>query len=144
MTAHRHAKLMAQYAQDAMETDKPWERWQVRLDSGEWHDLTCEVSFLNDCEFRRKPRTININGIEVPEPEREALEDGDEYWSPCIIYAGGDSLLVKHIWDSDSVDLAALSRGLIHLTREAAEIHAKALLSFTEEKAGLSPSQMFL
>lgn len=25
---HVHAELMAEYAKDAMETDKPWERWQ--------------------------------------------------------------------------------------------------------------------
>ena len=27
MTAHKHAELMLQYAQDATETDKPWELW---------------------------------------------------------------------------------------------------------------------
>jgi hypothetical protein len=25
---HKHAKLMALYAEDAAETDKPWERWE--------------------------------------------------------------------------------------------------------------------
>ena len=29
MAKHIHADLMLQYAQDAMETDKPWERWEV-------------------------------------------------------------------------------------------------------------------
>lgn len=28
MTKHIHAELMAEYAKDAMETDKPWERWE--------------------------------------------------------------------------------------------------------------------
>ena len=31
MTAHVHAALMLQYAKDAMETDKPWERWEVKV-----------------------------------------------------------------------------------------------------------------
>ena len=35
MTAHKHANLMLQYAQDAMETDKPWERWEVKAPN-EW------------------------------------------------------------------------------------------------------------
>ena len=26
---HRHAELMKIYAEDAMETEKPWERWQI-------------------------------------------------------------------------------------------------------------------
>jgi hypothetical protein len=74
--------------------------------------------------------TININGIEVPEPERKELNDGDEYW--CALIIDDDSTSVRYVWDSDSLDRTSLSRGLIHRTREAAEIHAKALLSFTE------------
>ena len=31
MTAHKHADLMLQYAQDAMETDKSWEWWEVKV-----------------------------------------------------------------------------------------------------------------
>ena len=31
MTAHKHAALMLQYAQDAAETDKPWKRWEVKI-----------------------------------------------------------------------------------------------------------------
>ena len=27
---HKHADLMLQYAEDAMETDRPWERWEWR------------------------------------------------------------------------------------------------------------------
>jgi len=41
MTAHKHADLMLQYAQDAMETDKPWERWEYSDTS---RDL-CKIPF---------------------------------------------------------------------------------------------------
>ena len=34
--AHKHAALMMQYAQDAMETENPWERWQFKDDRGYW------------------------------------------------------------------------------------------------------------
>ena len=43
MTAHKHAALMLQYAQDAMETDRPWERWELYSDKKkEW--FTCVSS----------------------------------------------------------------------------------------------------
>ena len=32
MTAHKHAALMLQYAEDAQTTDKPWELWEMRYD----------------------------------------------------------------------------------------------------------------
>ena len=74
MTAHKHAALMAQYAQDAAETDRPWERWQVYIMGG-WRNWDIPFTFYPESEYRRKPRTININGYEVPEPVRkECLE----------------------------------------------------------------------
>lgn len=30
MPAHIHAELMAQYAEDALITDKPWELWEYK------------------------------------------------------------------------------------------------------------------
>ena len=36
---HKHAELMMQYAQDAMETDKPWERWQYQTESMQEGDV---------------------------------------------------------------------------------------------------------
>ena len=41
MTAHKHAALMLQYAEDAAKTDKPWELWERRLDNGVWVDCKC-------------------------------------------------------------------------------------------------------
>lgn len=31
MTAHKHANLMMQYAQDAAESVTPWEMWEYKL-----------------------------------------------------------------------------------------------------------------
>lgn len=66
MTAHVHAKLMAQYAQDATETDKPWERWEYkRPNTEEWMSLLyTHPSWFEHYEYRRKPQAININGLE--------------------------------------------------------------------------------
>lgn len=57
VTAHVHAALMAEYAKDAAETDKPWERWQYRHRGNEkWHNLgDLGPSWLRNTEYRRKP-----------------------------------------------------------------------------------------
>lgn len=80
-------------------------------------------------EYRRKPRTININGHKVPEPVREPLECDTEYY-----FVDLDMLCFCGVWDDHVVDENRLKRGLIHLTEDAAIAHAKALLSFTMQK----------
>ena len=53
---HPHAELMAQYAQDALETDKPWERWEFkRLIDEFWQDCVEHPAWTINFEYRRKP-----------------------------------------------------------------------------------------
>jgi hypothetical protein len=75
-----------------------------------------------------KPRTISINGFDVPEPCREALEYGDFYYIASITAMD----ILPSQWQNDNIDLKQLSQGIVHLTKEAAEQHRKALLSFTK------------
>lgn len=129
---HKHAENMLAYAQDAMETDKPWERWEyLAIEcSNTWRKCEGQPAWHFAMEYRRKPRTININGFEVPEPVWEPLEDMQEYFVPSLAYdAGADC----HTWHGDKYDFRWLEKGLIHLTKEAAATHAKALLSFTQK-----------
>jgi hypothetical protein len=120
---------MAQYAQDAMETDRPWERWEYYNESSrQWCSLRRHPSWYLASQYRRKPRTININGFDVPEPAREPLERGQQYYAPNI--TGCAQIWMGCTWEGNHVDKCWLARGLIHLTKEAASIHSKALLSF--------------
>lgn len=131
MAAHIHAELMALYAQDALETDKPWERWQFRNDkSHPWTNCISYVAFCEASQYRRKQKTILINGIEVPEPFRGILESGKKYWCPNLIYEDGADWFY-FVQSEDYQNL--FNNGLIHLTKENALIHAKALLSFTKQ-----------
>ena len=58
MPAHPHAALMLQYAQDAAETDKPWERWELRLGTNAlWAVCTQNPSWIPDYSYRRKVKT---------------------------------------------------------------------------------------
>lgn len=51
---HPHAELMLQYAQDAMETAKPYERWEVRVGRITWVTLPCNPDWAGGQEYRRK------------------------------------------------------------------------------------------
>lgn len=98
------------------------EHWQVAFD-------VIRSGIYPPDKFRVKPKTININGFEVPEPEREELACGVLYFVPAFAsYSYG----VRNSWQNDYADKHYLENGLVHLTREAADLHAKALLSFTK------------
>ena len=127
--AHIHAKLMAQYAEDAAETDKPWERWEFCHMRGEYQSLDSHPEWVEDNEYRRKPKTIQINGHEVPEPHRTPLQDGTYYWIPGILISA-----TRFCWQGDDIDTSYLKNGFVHLTSEAAEKHFDALKSFTAQK----------
>jgi hypothetical protein len=59
MSAHKHADLMALYAQDAKETKTPWERWEFKYTPAEepWCTSPGHPSWSDDMEYRRKPQT---------------------------------------------------------------------------------------
>ena len=133
MTAHIHAALMLQYAQDASTTDKPWELWEFRCDEHEkWTILTGNPAWDDDTEYRRKPRTIRIGEIDIHEPVREPLQNGENYFVPVIDC--GDYHASRFSWDNDSTDKRLLKKGMVHLTNEAALAHAKALIALTAKE----------
>jgi hypothetical protein len=122
---HVHAELMALYAQDAMETDKPWERWELK-DTYQTHWTACKphICFDDSLQYRRKPRTIKVNGFDVPEPMRGIEQSQNVWWaSPdeeC--FAAELDFYRGSPWRE-----RLLSRGLIHSTKEAAAKHAMAM-----------------
>ena len=131
--AHPHAGLMMKYAEIAQTTDKPWEHFEVlRKKSAVWEAIDAPMSFYDNMEYRLKPeppKTIRIGEYDVPEPVREPLEKDTEYW---IADFSLEVLADRFKWYSDKFDNRMLKNGLIHLTKEAAVIHAKALVSLTK------------
>ena len=122
---HIHAAAMAEYAKDAAETDKPWERWEFSCQN-QYEAVSCHPSWHEKNKYRRKPKVILINGHEVPEPHRTPLKDGEEYWVPNLFCDTS-----RYRWQDDDEDNSHLRNGFIHLTKEAAEKHFNALKSFT-------------
>ena len=131
--AHPHAELMMEYAKIAQTTDEPWTHFELRQnDSCVWEAIHLPVCFYSHMEYRLKPeppKTIRIGEYDVPEPVREPLEKDTEYW---IAHFSLAELANSFKWYSDKFDNRVLKNGLIHLTKEAAVIHAKALLSLTK------------
>ena len=129
MAKHIHAEMMMQYAQDAMETPRPWERWEM------YGKVSCSWFPLGECffwrpenQYRRKPKMcyVRLASGEVvswPEPHRTELECGDSYF--YFVPTRGD--IMRKTWDCAPWDRTTLSNGYIHLTKEAAEQHAAAL-----------------
>ena len=91
------------------------------------------ADFHTNATYRIKPeppKTININGYDVPEPLRVAPPKG----TPVYVVGVYSLMNDAHFkWDGGTLALQALEAGMMHLTREAAELHTQALLSFTQE-----------
>jgi hypothetical protein len=130
MAGHKHAALMAEYAKDAAEHEQPWGLWEHNHAdrSDTWRTLASHPLWHIDAAYRRKPRTITINGVEVPEPLRVAPAFDTDYFVVKIHETN-----FATVWTNDSYDQRVLAAGLAHLTYEAAEIHTNALLSFTKQ-----------
>ena len=89
-----------------------------------------EISETEAPKEEVKPGFININGHMVPEPEREELLNGEPYY---VADMSKPSSPWDMIWYGNDRDYDRLDAGAIHTTKEAAELHAKALLSFTKK-----------
>lgn len=76
---HIHAELMAQYAEDAKTLAKPWELWQFKGGSGDWLRCQRHPHWANAAEYRRKPKTHIVHGVEIPDL-RVTPELGGKYY----------------------------------------------------------------
>ena len=92
------------------------DEWQVR-------------EFLHPSfKFRLKPKTILINGNECPAPILwDSLPDGTEFWIADPTRHDGEYTRYL-VWDGQSCDVQHLERGLVHLSKENAVAHAKAII----------------
>lgn len=123
MTEHKHAAILR-----AIADGEPIENFEVLLNG--WEPLAEYCSALLDkgSTIRRKPRTIRIGQCDVPEPLREAPKCGDLVWLADVASKHPTEIAWKAI--GEYLDYW-LDIGVLHSTREAAQAHIDALLSFT-------------
>ena len=80
MTAHPNAHILAQLAEIAKTDPEPWSRLEVQV-GNRWLNCNKFTRLLNpNLVFRIKPATVNIGGVELEGPLREAPEKGTTLW----------------------------------------------------------------
>jgi hypothetical protein len=89
--------------------------------NGKWSD--CAGAFVTSTEYRIEPKTILVNGFEVPEPMRVEPAIKSKYYLPALAC---EQLNHTAWWDANHAE--RLKRGICHSTKEAAVAHAKAML----------------
>lgn len=120
--AHKHAASMALYAQDAMESDNPWELWEMRFPANaSWSSCTDgDMHFSLQFEYRHKPKILSVtlvNGevVRWPEPYTGALLLGTDYWSV------GLTEVRRHTWLNSHIEQLVKEQGLVYLVKEDAK-----------------------
>lgn len=130
MPKHIHADLMIQYAQDAQESETPWENWEFRPQCSTWVTLICNPSWNDHYEYRRKPKTIVINGFTVNAPMGKEPGYYTSYYFPNLSSADYCSTTTySSDWDKQS-----FKRGLCFSNKEDAIAMAKAMLRIDPNK----------
>lgn len=125
MTAHVHAALMLQYAQDAAETDTPWERWEMSDDGKNWYPCSTHPAWNEDTLYRHKKLVIEVGGFRFPKPINAAPKEGTEYF---YLDFGDNSFVVNgSIWTGDDFDIKNIARNVVHLSHKDAQTHADTL-----------------
>lgn len=130
MAKHPHAELMKLYAEDAMTTTEPWELWEVRLKGDPtWIPLGIWPTWSPDCEYRHKPKTAEIGGIEFPEPyvPFEIISSGRVFYTIDVSDKGIVVSAIKRYSSNHEKFDDLLKRGLIFKQSEDCERYIEAL-----------------
>ena len=93
--------------------------------SDDWKQCLLSGDFGgHEWEFRLKPRTITVNGREIV--AGMDVEPSQFYW--VVDITNEDPMCVEGTWGGSEREYIWLRRGLVHLTKENAIAHAKAML----------------
>ena len=91
-----------------------------------WYTITGVFVYPNKYRVKpEEPKTIKVNGFDVPEPMREAPADYTQYFSADTTEL---DYYYENSWVATPLETRWLLRGLLHSTKEAAVAHAKAML----------------
>ena len=126
VTGHVHAELMAEYAKDAAKSTEPWKGWEI-TDSFEptyWISCTRNPGWDTEYNYRRKPKTVTINGIIVNKGLTEAKYDDKVFMTALN---SPDKYIALRF---EGKLRSNLERGLLHSTKEDAIAMADAILAF--------------
>lgn len=108
------------------------ERVQM-LVGDEWRNLspaliTLEQLIRSDAKYRLAHDIITIGHVSFPKPESRAPGICGMYYIPCL---NAQTFCAQYHWDGGEADQRFLKAGLVHLARDAAVQHAKALIKLS-------------
>lgn len=131
---HLHYDMIVAWAENPKlemqfkrKTEKDWTDFKHDLHILDW-DTTWDYRVKPT-----KPKMLTIVGSdgksrEYPEPCKVALKVGTKFFTPRVAYFNDSVPTMLYTWQGDSTDFSWLSKGIVHLEEEAAELHAKAML----------------
>jgi hypothetical protein len=102
------------------------------FEDGKWKSGNIDPFYrvFNGNKLRLKPRTMNINGHDVPWPMTVAPAVGTRVYAASVLDSGKTS--ISYEWDGGDLDMQWLKTRILHLTEANARLHIKAILSFFE------------
>lgn len=124
---HKHAELIAKFAEVAKTTDQPHKEFQyLSRKHGGWRTFKKGNPKWNpDVAYRFKRETVVVNGVEVSRPMRyEELVHGTTYW---MLHSAGITPVHQFRAADDSFTKLWAERGLVHSTEANAKEHAAAI-----------------
>ena len=92
------------------------------------HEIHIRVLTIGLFMFRLAEEMITIGDVSFPKPVSEPLKEGQEYFMPDLCLSG---LFHRGTWDDDYADTRRLNLNGIHLSKENAIAHAKALIKLS-------------
>ena len=123
---HPHQESLTKWLTDV--SQKIWARYE----GGYWSDISPQHLICSGaCGLKihvghtSPKRKIMIGDFEIDAPEVAGLVYGDAYF---LTNTEGLALYAAMTWVNNRYDNALLKRGLVHLNKEAAIAHAKALI----------------
>jgi hypothetical protein len=140
MNRHKHAELMAQYAQDAMTTDKPWELWEARAHpKRDWFVMKGDPCWSVDFEYRRKPKTNAQIACELLGQAHKALEEHSaEICEPNVDH------IQQMVWDAMKLIQETKQHTIVLTTAQLKEVILACDYPSWENEDFLSAEQILL
>ena len=111
---HKHALLIMQLA-EKLQSDHEAYKEISRKRGDEWMDMDTMPVWFDSVEYRFKPDTVIINGIECPRPNIKVLDYGTTYY---VARPDRIQRYAASIWINDDDDNYRLTTDQIYLSEE--------------------------
>lgn len=104
----------------------------IEANSNEWfafnERFAIKYLYQEHLLFRKKPEMLTIGDVSFPKPYQGKMEYDTIYYYPTVDFK---SLCDSTTWTDTPNDFMLMNRCLVHLTKENAIAHAKALLKLS-------------